>query len=164
MKKTAIKVSLNDYPETFHPVMRNADIYDSSCSAQARVIFIDKDGGYFLKSSPRGTLEREAVMAEYFNKKGLTSNVLSYICGDRDWLLTEKVNGEDCTFYKYLDDPKRLCDTTATLLRELHELDYSDCPVKNRMSEYFFAVEENHRAGRGDLSLLSGEWAFSSTI
>ena len=162
MQRKIIDVKAFDYPQCFRSLLENVDVYDSSCSAEAKVLFIDKDNGYFLKRSTKNSLEREALMGEYFHKKGLTSKVISYVSDENDWLLTERVRGEDCTFYKYLENPKMLCDITATLLRELHETDYSDCPVKDRMSEYCFTVEHNYEKGLGDLSLLSGEWSFSS--
>ena len=162
MKRIPLEITLKDYPEQYHELLFGADVYDSSCSPEARVIFIDKDCGYYLKSSKKNTLSTEASLAEYFCKKGLTEPVLSYLSLDRDWMLTKRVKGEDCTYARYLDDPKRLCDTTATLLRELHGKDCSDCPVKDRMLGYKATVAENHASGRADLSLFCGEWGFSS--
>ena len=133
MKRTLITPDRDSIPEEFHALLKNAAVYDSSCSREARVLFIDKDGGYFLKSAPAGSLRNEATLDEYFHKKGLSSAVLSYRSLARDWLLTERVQGEDCTHQQYLDDPKRLCDTLATRLRALHETDAADCPVQNRM-------------------------------
>ncbi len=51
--------------------LSGASIYDSSCSPEARVYFIDKGNGYYLKCSDSGELEKEAEMAEYFYSKGL---------------------------------------------------------------------------------------------
>ena len=162
MKRIPIKIDLSDYPVEYHPLLKNADVFDSSCSSEARVIFIDKDGGYYLKSSAPDSLAKEAALARYFNKKGLTSDVLSYLSLDKDWLLTERVRGEDCTHTEYISDPKRLCDTTAMLLRELHETEYADCPVRDRMIAYLKTAEKNYGEGKGDLSLFSGKWGFSS--
>ena len=50
---------------------------------------------------------------------------------DSDLLLTRRISGEDCADLKYLSEPKRLCDTTAMLLRALHEIEGSDCPVES---------------------------------
>ncbi len=127
---------------------RGARIYDSSCSPEARVYFIERDGGYYLKRSAAGTLAREAQMTGYFHRKGLGANVLSYSTfGEFDWLLTSRVQGEDCTHEIYKSEPKRLCDLLATKLRELHELDFSDCPVQDRMSEYIALAERNFSTG-----------------
>ena len=37
-------------------------------------------------------------MTEYFAEKGLSAKVISYISEESDWLLTERVKGEDCAF------------------------------------------------------------------
>ena len=158
MKRTLITPDLSKYPSAFHALMEGAAVYDSSCSPEARVIFIDRDGGYYLKSAPKGTLEKEALLDRYFHGKGLGAEVLEYLSQEKDWLLTSRVEGEDCTHAAYLEDPKRLCDLLAERLRALHELDHSDCPVKDRMETYFSTVERNYRAGAYDLSYAEGYW------
>ena len=162
MKRTLITPDLTAIPEEFHPLLNNAAVYDSSCSPEARVLFIDKDGGYFLKSAPIGALKNEAVLDEYFHKKGLSSAVVSYRSLERDWLLTERVQGEDCTFATYLDDPKRLCDTIAVRLRALHELDASDCPIQNRTETYLKTAAYNYQNGIFDASLFPDNWGYAS--
>ena len=134
MKRKLIELDINDYPEEYRELIEKSVVYDSSCSREARVMFIDSGVGYFLKSAPKNTLLTEAKMAEYFGKKQLTSRMISYLSLDRDWLLTERVKGEDCTYGEYLSDPERLCDTFASLLRKLHETDFSDCPVCDRLT------------------------------
>ena len=152
MERRRIRIDIETLPKEIRDLAKGADIYDSSCSPEARVIFIDRDGGYFLKSSKKGSLQREAQMGRYFHEKGLTAAVIEYLSLDRDWLLTERVGGEDATNKLYLSDPKRLAETSALILRELHELDFSDCPVKDRMGEYFSTVEKNYRSAEFDLS------------
>ena len=159
MERKEIKINLEEFPEEFRKLLEGARVYDSSCSENARVIYIDRDEGYFLKKSDRGSLEKEALLAEYFHKKGLTQEVLGYVKGESDYLLTRRVKGEDCTFKKYLEDPKRLCDTIATRLRALHETDFKDCPVQNRCESYFSLVEENYRKKKFESDLFTGEWA-----
>ena len=158
MKRTQIIPIFSEYPEVFHPLMDGARVYGSSCSPEARVIFIDRDGGYYLKSAPKGTLEKEAQLDRYFHQKGLGAEVLEYLSLEQDWLLTARVQGEDCTHAMYLGDPIRLCDLLAERLRALHELDHADCPVQNRMESYFSMVEQNYRAGAFDLSYAVGYW------
>lgn len=160
MKRTLITPEISTLPQEFHVLLSDSKVYDSSCSPEAKVYYIEKDDGYYLKSSPKGTLETEAKMADYFNKKGLTTRMLSYLSIDRDWILTERVKGEDCTYSLYLDDPKRLCETTATLLRSLHETDYSDCPVPNRTKTYLATADVNHKAGMFDTHLFTEDYTF----
>ncbi|MBQ9784966.1 MAG: aminoglycoside 3'-phosphotransferase [Clostridia bacterium] len=153
MKRREIKtLCLRDYPEAYRELLSDARVYDSSCSPEARVWFIDRDGGFYLKSAPAGSLEREAVLTRYFHQKGLAAEVLDYCTDARDWLLTTRVAGEDCTHRTYLDDPVRLCDLLAERLRALHESNGGDCPVQNRMERYVALVQENYARGAYDLS------------
>ena len=157
MTKTLIKHIPNDLPDDFKTLISGAKIYDSSCSPEAKVYFIDRDGGYFLKRAAGGTLATEARMNAYFARLGLSRPVLSYTTvGECDWLLTERVRGEDLTAPMYLENPKRLCDTLAVRLRELHETDFTDCPVTDRMSGYFETAERNRENGVFDPSLFDG--------
>ena len=156
MKRTLLSSLPQGLPASVISLAQGADIYDSSCSPEARVYFIDKDNGYYLKIAPKGTLWSEAEMTSYFNLLGLGTTVLDYISQDRDLLITKKMAGEDCTHEKYLDDPKRLCDTLATELRRLHETAPSGCPVSNRTAEYIATVDNNYSKGLFDLSLFLG--------
>ena len=162
MNRIKINADIDSYPDIFKPLLLNADVFDSSCSPEARVIFIDKDCGYYLKSAEKGTLKKEADMTAFFNSKGLGTKVFEYFCDDKDWLLTERVRGEDCTYSKYIDDPKRLCDLTATLLRQLHETDKAGCPVPARTEEYLDTVKNNYHNGIYDSSLFPDNWGYAS--
>jgi kanamycin kinase len=73
MKKTLLQTPPQDLPERFISFIEGAKIYDSSCSREARVYFIDKDDGYYLKTSAKGTLKTEAEMTAFFNTKGLAA-------------------------------------------------------------------------------------------
>ena len=159
MKRVLIQPELSAFPEIFHPLLRNTLVYDSSCSSVARVYFLDRDGGLYLKTAPKGTLETEAAMARYFHSKGLGAEVLAYESLDADWLLTARIPGEDCTDPMYLSDPVRLCDTTAQLLRMLHDLDTADCPVC-RTADYIATAQANYRENRYDPSLFPDNWGY----
>ena len=143
MELKPIKIDISTYPKELHTIISSSNLYDSSCSPEARVIFIDNDNGYFLKSAPKGKLEREATMTQYFHGKGLSANVLMYLSDEQDWLLTEKIHGDDCAMSKYLEQPKRLCDTLAERLVFLHSLDYSDCPMQNYVTWYLDSAIQN---------------------
>jgi kanamycin kinase len=62
MTLTPVNPDIESYPVEFHSLLRGAKLYDSSCSEGATVVFIDRDEGFFLKSAPKGLLEREAAM------------------------------------------------------------------------------------------------------
>lgn len=162
MKRTPITPDLSRFPEEFHKLLKSSPVYDSSCSQEARVFFIDCGSGLFLKSAPKSSLKTEAEMTRFLHSKGMSAEVLSYLSGEQDWLLTSRVQGEDCVFPDYLADPKRLCDTTATLLRQLHETDFTGCPVMNRNETYLATAERNHAAGMFDADLFPGDWGFPS--
>jgi kanamycin kinase len=150
------------YPAELRPFLADAALFDSSCSPEAGVTYINKDNGYFLKSAPKGALEHESVLTRYFYGKGLSANPLLYISGERDWLLTEKTSGDDCAASKYLEQPERLCDTLAELLRALHDADYTGCHVLNRTERYLANAERGFRANRFDPGLFQGRWSYSS--
>ena len=162
MKRTQIQVYLDAIPETFHALLSGSAVYDSSCSPEARVLFIDRDEGYFLKSAPKGTLEIEARMTAFFHQKGLSAEVLAYESAERDWLLTARVPGEDCTFAAYLAQPERLCDTLAERVRMLHETNYACCPVKDRMASYCETAASNYRSGKYDQSQFPDSFGYAS--
>ena len=147
MKLTPIKPNIETYPADFHHIMLDAKIYDSSCSPEARVIYIDKHDGYFLKSAQKGKLERQTTMMRFFHGRNLSTNVIAYLSDEQDWLLTEKIHGEDCISAKYLEQPKRLCDTIAENLVMLHSMDFSDCPEQNHTAWYLNSAKQNKIAG-----------------
>ena len=111
--------NFNQIPEELPKEIKNfisgSPIYDSSSSPEARVYFIDKDEGYYLKRARLGKLEKEAKMTRYFYSKGLSAEVLDYTANDYDWLLTRAVKGEACVYSEYLANPERLCDTLSLI-------------------------------------------------
>ena len=147
MKRTLVTPNIYEYPTLLWDYLVDCDVYDSSCSPEARVLFADKEGGYYIKSAPIGTLEVEASLTDFFNKKGLATKVLALAHNDKDYMVTRAVKGEDCTFAPYLDDPKRLCRVLAECMRMLHSADKTDCPVKDRMKTYADTVSKNYNKG-----------------
>ena len=162
MKRTPIIVSPDEFPQDYRLLIEGANIFDSSCSPAAKVYFIDRDGGYYLKRSAKDTLRTEAEMTAFYHQKGLGAEVLSYLSKDEDWFLTRRVMGEDCTHSLYIDDPKRLCDTTANLLRQLHDTDSSGCPVPDRIETYYSTALNNHENGLYDTSLFPDNWGYAN--
>ena len=162
MKRTPIHLDIDTVPAVFHDWLQGSEIFDSSCSPEARVYYLDKDNGYFLKSAPKNALKTEADMTRFLSEYQLAAEVLWYFSDDKDWLLTRAVPGEDCTSQRYLDDPKRLCETLATILRQLHSLEHGECPVPNRTATYLETVENNYRCNIFDNSLLADNRIFSS--
>ncbi len=162
MLRTPVSLNLYDFPEILHPFINDAVVFDSSCSKAAQVWFLDKDCGFYLKNAPKGTLQKEALMTAFFHSKALGPEVITYESLDSDWLLTRRVPGEDCTWQPYKDDPVRLCDTTASLLRMLHETPVSGCPIPNRTADYLATARRNWEIKAYDASLFPDNWGYST--
>ena len=154
MNRKPIEIDINSYPKQIQGYLENAEIYDSSCSPFAKVIYVDKGRGFYVKCSEKDSLFTEAQMTRYFAKKGLSANVLEYFSDEEDWLVTERILGEDCTYSQYLENPEKLCDTIAELLWKLHNEPFSDCPIQNRNEAYLKTLEENYRKRIFDNSYL----------
>ncbi len=81
--------------------------------------------------------------------------VSEYVSDGRDYLITERITGQDGITHKYLDQPQKLCDVFSESLRALHEVDFSDCPHKNRTDEMVEAAQEIYKTGAYDTWLLA---------
>ena len=142
--------ALTDLPPTLlrqRTLLRSARVWDSSCSPEARVVYIEKDGGLFLKSAPRGTLEREAAMTRFFHSRGMGAEVLAYISKEEDFFLTRRIKGEDGTHREMLSRPEVLTDVFAEALFWLHSASFADCPAQDRLGEYFATARKNYEGG-----------------
>ena len=161
MQRRLTKLNPMDIPKALRPYLDGATVYDSSCSKVAQVYFLDKWEGFYLKKAPKGSLTKEAAMTAFFHQKCLAPEVLLYDSGDFDWMLTRKALGEDCTDPMYIADPQRLCDLTAQLLRQLHETDFTGCPV-NRTADYLATARENFQNQRYDINLFPDNWGYAT--
>ncbi len=165
MKRTLSHIDTAEFPAEYRPLLTGAPVYDSSCSTAARVYFIDRDGGYYLKTQPvaKGSLHLEAQKTRFFHEKGLGAEVLSYsTVGGADWLLTRRVAGEDCTHAEYLSQPERLVDLWAEILRGLHELPVDGCPAPDYLDKYTALAEENYRTGNYDKTQFPDSFGYTS--
>lgn len=162
MERKPICPDIDNIPADFHSLLSGSEIYDSSCSSGAQVFYINKDKGYFLKSAPKGTLKKEADLTAYFHKKQLATAVLAYVSNEKDWMLTERVPGEDLTWTFYKENPERICDITAELLRKLHDTNFTDCPAMDRTSEYLATAAYNYEHKVYDTSLFPDNWGYRS--
>ena len=163
MKKTKLTTLPQDIPERLLPLLLGADVWDSSCSPEARVLFAQKEGSIYLKSAAAGTLAREAAMTRFYHAKGLGTKVIDHFTeAGKDWLLTVAVRGEDLTHKFYTSQPERLCDTFAERLRMLHELDTAGCPVPDHTAEYLVRAERNYRTGNYDSTHFPDNWGYAS--
>ncbi len=148
MLRTPMIINVGDYPPSMCELLNGARVYDSRCRSGAQVLFVDRDDGYFLKSMEQGSLATEAAMTRYFGKLGLGAEVLSFETHEgRDYMLSTRVPGEDCTHAEYLAEPERLVELYAEILRGLHDMSPDGCPVQNRILTYRATALENYRTG-----------------
>lgn len=143
-KRTEITKTL---PNNITSLINGAKVFDSSCSTNAKVYFIDKDDGYFLKISNKNSLRREKEMTQIFNHLGLGAQVVSYISSDCDYLITTSVKGEDCTHISYLSNPKKLCDTLAEIANMLHRTKFDVMAIHNHTDEYISHTKDRYKKG-----------------
>ena len=157
MNRTPITVNPEEYPIEYRSLLRG-EVYDSSCSRAARVLFVDLEGGIYIKRAAAGTLTRQATMSKYFHSLGLGVPVIDYrTVGEQDFLVTLRAEGEDCTHPDHLAQPERLCDLLATTLRALHETAAPDCPVPDHTALYLQTAKENAARGMFDPAYLWGD-------
>lgn len=163
VKRTKVEIDYEAYPKEIGDLLKGASVYDSSSSPAARVLLVDRDGGYFVKEAERGSLLKEAELAKFFAERKLTSNVLLYCTkGEKDYLITERVPGEDATFSAYLEKPEKLCEVLAESMRMLHAADMRNCPVPNRMKDYLTTVDERYHKGMFDPSIYGDNVVFKT--
>ena len=163
MKRTLIDRIPYSLPDEIVRLTEGVSVWDSSCSPEASVYFIDRDGGYYLKLAEQEELRRESELTKYFHSLNLGAELLSYGAKDgRDYMLTARVPGEDCIAPEYLSDPKRLCDTVAAELRALHEYDFSACPAKNKIKEYLSTAWRNYETDNYDKSHFPDNFGYRS--
>ena len=162
MHRKPISIRLEEFPADLHSFLQGAAVFDSSCSKAARVWFLDKEAGFYLKKAQKSTLQKEAQLTHFFHTKGLGAEVLSYASLDADWLLTRRVPGEDCTWQPYMSEPVRLCDTTAELLRMLHETSFEGCPVPDRTADYLATAKRNFGQKAYDIDLFPDNWGYAT--
>lgn len=142
-KNERVNIDTLALPDELIKWIGNAPIYESSGHSGARTVYIDRDGGAYLKIAACGTLLLSSQLQTYFSKYKLSSPVIRYLSTDRDYLITEPIKGDDGTSRKYLDEPERLSEIFGQSLKLLHEVDASDCPIKDRMYELTYMAGTN---------------------
>lgn len=157
MQKRNIQIQIEDFPKELHSILANADIYDSSCSSNATVLFIEPD--LYLKIDEKGELALEAALTKNIYRRGFGVEVVEYLSGNKDYLLTRSAEGWDLTHY--LEDPKRLCQVMADTLRRLHSQPITDTPLSLRHQRYLDSVSGDIDGGYYDGSVLMDRYPVS---
>lgn len=105
---------------------RNTD----GCSG-ADVFYVDRGAGLYLKTAKAGALKNAAAMQEIFYRAGLSAQPVLYESTARDWLLIERVPGENAIHPSNLRQPQKLAALMGEAARRLHETKVDECPIKN---------------------------------
>lgn len=121
MNRTPIDLNPNELPAALRRYAGGA-AFDSSCSDTARVCYIERDGGVFIKRAPKGALSEEGRMLRLLENTGLAPTLLDYVSEAEDWLVTRRIPGEDGISAEALGSPERLAETLGAALRSLHAI------------------------------------------
>ncbi len=132
MIKKKIQINITDFPVSLQPLLRDAQVYDSSCGSCATVLYCDT--GYYIKIADKGSLAEEAAMWQLFADRGLGAQVYSYLSEEMDYLTTYGASGEDLTHY--LGEPEKICEVMAKALKSLHKQTPEQIPPANSMRAY----------------------------
>ncbi len=156
MIRTETQLDIEVLPQAVKPYLRNAIIYDSSCSETAHTFYIDGTEKAYLKISAGGKLYKDSIMTGFFHRQGLAPAVLEYVTeGDTDYLLTRALDGEDGISGNHMNDPLRLASALGYYLKYIHGLSTLDCPVKNRTAEMLQEAAVNIARGKYDREIIT---------
>ncbi len=132
-QREKVDIATLSLPGELHEWIHGAPLYESSGCSGARTLYIDREDGAYLKIANRGALLRASKMQTFFSNIRMSPPVLLYLPGEKDYMITRALKGEDGTSEKYLARPERLSEIFGHSLRLLHEVDTRDCPVRDRM-------------------------------
>ena len=134
---TRVDISLLGLPKALEASLKNAECFVNDIGrSEANVIFIQKDGGMYLKIDAAGSLRRAYDMQRFLHVRGLSVECVEYISADRDYLLSRAAAGECAISEKYLRDPAKLTVAIAEAARALHDLNPADCPYARKTREF----------------------------
>lgn len=157
-----MKQLMADMPAEIRQWIGDADMRDCSSSPEARVVRIEREDGFYLKSAAPGMLKNEAAMDDFFFRQGVGPKVEGYWSDAKDWLLTRALPGTSGIDECWLEDPKRLSALMGEELRKLHEMDRRNCPVMDRTAAYLNSAEAGYRQGKFDPSNYIGQYPLKS--
>lgn len=156
MKMKKIQGLPNELPQLLRARFKGCDVYDSSSSPEARVYYVDTEGGYFVKHGAAGTLRPETLLTRYFHRLGLGAEVVLALSDRNDVLVTRKIKGQDLTSPEYIKEPKKLALSMGKALRALHEMKVLDSPEPHRTEKYLANFEQGYAIRRFDPSYIDG--------
>lgn len=150
MEKQCVEVNIQSLPSEISTIVQGAKAFDSSSCSSAKVYYFDN--GYYLKIDEVGELKQEVLLTRWFHQKGFGVEIVSYVSMDKDYMLTKEADGKDGL--AFLDNPERVCQEYARVLRKLHSMKPIDFPCSSRMERYIERAEEGYQIGRFDERVL----------
>ncbi|CAN7651126.1 aminoglycoside 3'-phosphotransferase [Paenibacillus sp. LjRoot56] len=136
MERREISFDIETVPNAIKQYIKNSNIYDSSCSENAKTLFVKGLDNSFLKISKKGSLEREFRMTSFLHSHNVAPKVMAFESDqDNDYFLTEAITGEDGVSGVHLKYPNKLATVLGENLRMLHSISTVNCPYDNRTSE-----------------------------
>lgn len=157
-----IDIDIDEFPIELRKYLADVKIYDSSCSSEASTMYLEGSKELFLKSSKLNSMKREYENTNFLNLKAVAPKVLEYInYNGKDYLLTERIPGEDGISGNHMDNPKKLAEVFGESLRMLHSISTEECPNKNRTLEIIEEARLNVENGGGDLEQLKSSFNLS---
>lgn len=162
MKRIEERIDASKYPEELKDYFKDVIIYNSSCSNEATTIYLEGKNKIFLKSAPLNSMKSEYENTKFLNSKYVAPKVLEYInCEGKDYLLTERILGEDGISGNHMDNPEKLAKVFGESLKMLHSISTDGCPNKNRTVEIIEEARVNVANGGGDLEQLKTSFNLS---
>lgn len=158
MQKKKLPLSAADLPPELGAYLKDATLYDSSCSSNARTLYCDT--GCYIKIDRRGALAGEAALGQAFHRLGLGVEVLDYLSLDRDYLVTRSAVGEDLTHAT--EAPERLCALLAEALHRIHGQPVEGFPISSRLQRYLDSADGDGTGGFYDESVLMDRYPVAS--
>lgn len=155
MKRIQSDFNINKLPMKLRHYLSDIKIYDSSCSIEASTMYLQGKKEMFLKIAPLDSMKKEYENTNFLNSKSLAPKVLEYVqYNNKDYLLTERIPGEDGISGSHMDNPKELAKVFGKSLKMIHSISIDGCPNKNRTFEIIEEARMNVANGGGDLDQL----------
>ena len=162
MKRVEVTIDKSCYPKKIQHYFENVKIYNSSCSIDATTLYLEGNRQIFLKSAPLNSMKSEFENTKFLNSQGFAPKVLEYMNYDnKDFLITERIQGEDGIWETYMKYPKKLAKVFGESLKLLHSISIDGCPNKNRTLEIIEDARKNIANGGGDMSQLEIDFNLS---
>lgn len=161
IEELQILLNITELPEVVEKYIIDSKIYNKSSSGKSNVIFLS-DKSMYLKIAELNSLENEYKNTVFLNKLGVAGEVIDYIKDDyRDYLLVKEIKGENGISDSHIKDPKKLASSFGKHLRMIHELQFSQCPMTNRIEEIINLCNKNVKEGKINMNNFFNKYGFT---